>query len=233
MLSTLLEDRQPNESNDMYRAIIPFIIVFILSCSGPARFHCGNEYCGQDEWQKAINIIYLANFPKDKPYKGVLWEDDFLNAWVTTGNSINITAKMLYELETQESRVAVGAHEIAHLKQVHYYSNLGLAILANALIIVGEMYAPYSSQATNPIGRMGLAAFSRKHESEADRLAVQYLRKANYGKEDFLDLLYWMQDTLPDNGSNPLFRTHPHIIERINDIESLPDDPPMIMAMHD
>ena len=217
----------------MYKAIIPFIITFIISCSGPARLGCDNEYCGQDEWQNAINIIYLANFPKDKPYRGVVWKDNFLNAWVSTGSDINITAEMLYQLKTQERRVAVVAHEMAHLKQGHYYSNLGLAIIANALIITGELYMPYSSQVTNPLGSMGLAAFSRSHESEADRLAIQYLRKANYGKEDFLDLLYWMKDAFPDKRINPLLRTHPHINERINDIESLQDNPPMIMAYHD
>ena len=216
----------------MYKIIIPTIIAFFIGCSGPARLSCDNEYCGQDEWQNAINIIYLSNFPKDKPYRGVVWKDNFLNAWVSTGSDINITAEMLYQLETQERRVAVVAHEMAHLKQGHYYSNLGLAIIANALIITGELYMPYSSQVTNPLGSMGLAAFSRSHESEADRLAIQYLRKANYSKEDFLDLLYWMKDTLPDNRINPLLRTHPHINERINDIESLPDDPPMIMAYH-
>ena len=82
---------------------------------------------------------------------------------------------------------------------------------------------------------MGLAAFSRSHESEADRLAVQYLRKANYRKEDFLDLLYWMEDTLPDHAFDPLLRTHPHVTERIKDIEALPNDPEpvYIVASHD
>ena len=212
---------------------IIFLLLFITSCASPARYNCNYEYCGQDEWQNAINRIYLANFPEDEPYEGVLWKDDFMNAWVSTGNKINITALMLYELGTPERRAAVVAHELAHLKQGHYYTKLGTAILANILIITGEAYMPYSSYVTNPLGSIGLAAFSRSHESEADLLAVQYLRKAHYGKEDFLDLLYWMEDTLPDHAVDPLLRTHPHVTERIKDIEALPDDPPMIMAMHD
>ena len=217
----------------MKKVILSVLFLFI-SCASPAQFLCNQkEYCGQDDWQSAINSITIPNFPNDKPYLGVVYKDNFMNAWVSTGNEVNITAYMLYELKTKARRAAVAAHELAHLKQGHYYSNLGLAIIANALIITGELYMPYSSQFTNPLGSMGLAAFSRSHESEADRLAIQYLRKANYSKEDFLDLLYWMKDTLPDNRINPLLRTHPHINERINDIESLPDDPPMIMAYHD
>ena len=94
---------------------------------------------------------------------------------------------------------------------------------------------PYSSQVTNTFGGWGLAAFSRSHESEADRLAVQYLRKANYSKKDFLDLLYWMKETLPDHAFDPLLRTHPHINDRIKAIEELPDEPETsvyIMASH-
>ena len=217
------------------KALFLSLLIFITACASPARLLCNYEYCGQDEWQTAINRIFLANFPEDDPYEGVLWKDDFMNAWVTTGNKVNITALMLYNLETPERKAAVVAHELAHLKQGHYYSKLGLAILANALVITGELYMPYSSYVTNPLGSMGLAAFSRSHESEADRLAVQYLRKANYRKEDFLDLLYWMEDTLPDHAFDPLLRTHPHVTERIKDIEALPNDPEpvYIVASHD
>ena len=92
------------------------------------------------------------------------------------------------------------------------------------MIITGEAYMPYSSQVTGTVANWGLAAFSRSHESEADRLAIQYLRKANYKKEDFLDLLRWMQDTLPDRVFDPLLRTHPHISERIRNIEALDEE---------
>ena len=199
-------------------------LIFIASCASPARLLCNYEYCGQDEWQTAINRIYLANFPEDEPYEGVLWKDNFMNAWVTDGNKVNITALMLYELGTPSRRAAVAAHELAHLKQGHYYTKLGMAIIANAMIITGEAYMPYSSQVTGTVANWGLAAFSRSHASEADRLAIQYLRKANYKKEDFLDLLRWMQDTLPDRVFDPLLRTHPHISERIRSIEALDDE---------
>ena len=204
--------------------IIVIFLFFITSCASPGKYPCGYEYCGQNQWQNAINRIYLANFPEDEPYEGVLWKDNFMNAWVADGNKVNITASMLYELGTPSRRAAVAAHELAHLKQGHYHTKLGMAIIANAMIITGEAYMPYSSQVTGTFANWGLAAFSRSHESEADRLAVQYLRKANYSKDDFLDLLRWMQGTLPDHSFDPLLRTHPHISERIRNIEALDND---------
>jgi len=215
----------------MKKLFLSILLLSVISCASPARFLCSQEYCGQDDWQNAINSVTVPNFPNDEAYLGVIYLDDFMNAWVSTGNEINITSYMLYELGTKAKRAAVVAHELAHLKQGHYYSRLGLAIVANALIITGEVYMPYSSQLTDPLASIGFAAFSRSHESEADRLAVQYLRKANYRKKDFLDLLYWMRDTLPNNSVNPLLRTHPHITERIKNIEALPNDPEPVYVM--
>ena len=203
------------------RILSLFLIIYITGCAGPARHLCGNEYCGQDQWQNAINIIAAANFPTDEPYQGILWKDNFMNAWVTSGHTINITAKMNYQLETQSRRVAVVAHEIAHLKKGHYYQHVGVTIIANAMIYTAEMYYPGSHYYSSSISNIGGAAFSRMHESEADRLAVKYLRKAGYSKKDFLDLLYWMRDNFPDDNFNPLLASHPHVSERINDIEGM------------
>lgn len=202
------------------RILSLFLILYIAGCASPARSLCGYEYCGQDQWQKAINTITLANFPNET-YEGVLWKDDFKNAWVTIGNTINITAEMNYHLVTQSRRAAVVAHEIAHLKKGHYYQHIGAVIVANAAIITAEVYVPGSQYYSNSLGNIGVAAFSRKHESEADALAIKYLRKAGYSKEDFLDLLYWMRDTLPNDNFNPLLSSHPHISERITDIKKL------------
>ena len=195
-------------------------LAFIASCASPAIYLCGDTYCGQDHWQDAIDEVVSANFP-DETYEGVLWEDDFMNAWVTTGNQIHTTAEMNYHLETHERRVAVVAHELAHLKLGHYYQKVGVNIIANALILVTEIHYPGSQYYTNSLGNIGVSAFSRSQESEADRIAIQYLEKADYSKEDFLDLLYWMRDTFPSDFYNPLTATHPHISERIQDIKEL------------
>ena len=62
--------------------ITEIFLVFITSCASPVRYLCGYEYCGQDEWQNAINRIYLTNFPEVESYEGVRWKDNFMNAWV-------------------------------------------------------------------------------------------------------------------------------------------------------
>ena len=202
------------------RLLSLFIIYITVGCASPASYLCGDTYCGQDQWQRAIDEVVSANFPDEK-YDGVLWKDNFMNAWVTVGNQINTTAEMNYHLETHERRVAVVAHELAHLKLGHYYQKVGVYVATNALILVTEVHYPGSQYYTNSLGGVGMSAFSRSMESEADRIAIRYLKKANYSKEDFLDLLYWMRDNFPSHVHNPLTATHPHISERIQDIKNI------------
>lgn len=93
------------KGNEMKKTFLSVTFLFIISCASPAKFLCHQqEYCGQDDWQSAINSITIPNFPNDKPYLGVIYKDDFMNAWVSTGNEINITAYMLYELKTKAKR---------------------------------------------------------------------------------------------------------------------------------
>ncbi len=200
------------------RILSLFIIYIVVGCASPASYLCGDRYCGQDQWQDAIDDVVAANFPNES-YEGVLWADDFMNAWVSTGKQINITAVLNYHLETRERRVAIVAHELAHLKQGHYYQKLAVHIATNTIVLVTEIHYPGSQYYTNSLGSFGMSAFSRSKESEADRIAIQYLEKANYTKEDFLDLLYWMRDNLPQSFHNPLTATHPHVLERIEDIK--------------
>ena len=92
-----------------------FLILFLLvGCQSTKGKNCAG--CAYDVflWKTAVGTIALANFPEEE-FNAVVHYADYSNAWVTTGNEINITANLLHEL-SKEQRVAVAAHEIAHLK---------------------------------------------------------------------------------------------------------------------
>ena len=97
------------------------ILVFFLSgCAGGggiSRNQCGSQQdCGHQitYWQNAIDTVAQANFPDEK-FNAIVHHKDFKNAWVTSGNNINITGLLLDTLKFDQV-VAVAAHEIAHLK---------------------------------------------------------------------------------------------------------------------
>lgn len=67
-------------------------------------------------------------------------------------------------------------------------------------------------------------AFGREYELEADRLAVDYIRRAGLQKSDYLEFLQWMRDHLEDpeaSESTSLFATHPGTAERISAIQEM------------
>jgi len=96
------------------------LIFFLGGCAGLAgisRSQCGSQqYCDRHitSWQNAIDAVVKANFPNEK-FNAIVHYKDFKNAWVTTGENINITAPLLNTLNFNQM-VAVAAHEIAHLK---------------------------------------------------------------------------------------------------------------------
>jgi len=96
------------------------LVFFLSGCAGGggiSRSRCGSQQdCNHHitYWQNAIDAVVQANFPNEK-FNAIVHYKDFKNAWVTTGENINITASLLDTLNFNQM-VAVAAHEIAHLK---------------------------------------------------------------------------------------------------------------------
>ena len=96
------------------------LALMVTGCAGGggvSRSQCDSQQdCNHHitYWQNAINVVVQANFPDEK-FIAVVHYKDFKNAWVTSGNNINITGLLLDTLKFDQM-VAVAAHEIAHLK---------------------------------------------------------------------------------------------------------------------
>ena len=96
------------------------LLLALTACAGGggiSRNQCGSQQdCGHQitYWQNAIDTVAQANFPDEK-FTAIVHHKDFKNAWVTSGENINITGLLLDTLKFDQM-VAVAAHEIAHLK---------------------------------------------------------------------------------------------------------------------
>ena len=96
------------------------LLLALTGCAGGggiSRNQCGSqEDCDHHitYWQNAIDTVARANFPGEK-FNAIVHHKDFKNAWVTSGENINITGLLLDTLKFDQM-VAVAAHEIAHLK---------------------------------------------------------------------------------------------------------------------
>jgi len=171
-------------------------------------------------WRTAVDTITLANFPEEE-FNAVVHYADFSNAWVTTGNEINITANLLHEL-SKEQRIAVAAHEIAHLKAGHYYTKLGVSILTSIGFSVLNIFVPGAGYSEYLIKPALVGGFSRPQELKADMMGVEYMIRAGYSSEYFLQLLEVFRKKSGDkSGEASYFSTHPSNEERMQQIINL------------
>jgi predicted Zn-dependent protease len=205
----------------MKKPFLFFLILFLLAgCQSVNDKGCAG--CAYDMflWKTAVDTIALANFPEEE-FIAVVHYADFSNAWVSTGNEINITANLLHEL-SKEQRVAVAAHEIAHLKAGHYYTKLGVSILTSIGFSVLNVFVPGAGYSEYLVKPALVGGFSRPQELEADKMGVEYLNKADYSPEYFLQLLEVFRKK---SGEEPeeasYFSTHPTNEERMQQIMNL------------
>jgi beta-barrel assembly-enhancing protease len=205
----------------MKKPFLFFLILFLLAgCQSTNGKDCAG--CAYDVflWKTAVDTVALANFPEEE-FNAVVHYADYSNAWVTTGNEINITANLLHEL-SKEQRVAVAAHEIAHLKAGHYYTKLGVSILTSIGFSVLNVFVPGAGYSEYLVKPALVGGFSRPQELEADKMGVEYLNKAGYSPEYFLQLLEVFRKK---SGKEPeeasYFSTHPTNEERMQQIINL------------
>ena len=200
-------------------------LIFIMSCAGPNTQICHpsqSQNCLNytETWGKSLDRVVVANFPDEIGfYKPVVHKANFLNAWVTTGSEINISLKLLKKLDAT-GRICVISHELAHLKNNHYYSKIGISVFTTATMSVAGSFVPglgYLNRFVNPVVTN---TFGRQFELNADRLAVKYIQKAGLEKYDYVEFLYWMKKNLEssDHPKTSLFSTHPATQERIEEL---------------
>ena len=129
-------------------------------------------------------------------YKGVVWEDDFKNAWVVKGREIHITKKFLDNLNGFQ-QLAVAAHELGHLKLGHYYSRIGIILVDTPLHkSANTSRGHYQGDTPNPLPK----GFGVEQEEEADRIAVQFIEQAGLRPKVYLDLLMFLAKGSTDPG---------------------------------
>ena len=205
----------------MKKTFLIFLFLFLLvGCQSTRSVDCTE--CTHDLflWKTAVDTIALANFPEEE-FNAVVHYADFSNAWVTSGNEVNITANLLHEL-SKEQRIAVAAHEIAHLKAGHYYTKLGVSILTSIGFSVLNIFIPGAGYSEYLIKPALVGGFSRPQELEADKMGVEYMIRAGYSSEYFLQLLEVFRENLGDKpGEASYFSTHPTNEERMQQIINL------------
>lgn len=175
---------------------------------------------------------YLQSKGASKMIKGFKWEYNLVqspeaNAWCMPGGKIAIYTGILPITKTEAGLAAVMGHEVAHAIAKHgnerMSQTLGAQLLGAAGSVALSSKNPQQANAFNQAfgvsSQLGLLAFSRKHELEADEMGMMFMAKAGYHPKEAIDL--WRRMAAQGGQKPPEFlSTHPHESTRIAKLQA-------------
>ncbi len=174
--------------------------------------------------QKVGARIVSAAGMGDRPWEYVLFDDDQPNAFVIPGNKVGVNTGLFKVVKNDDQLAAVLGHETGHVIAKHAAERASQQMASQAVISVAAGATKGNvSQAVSNYGGLGaelgfLLPYSRKQESEADRIGVDLMVKAGYKASEAIAL--WQNMMAAGNQAPPEFlSTHPSDKTRIKDLE--------------
>ena len=174
----------------------------------------------------------------DKPkqhYSFFIVKDPQINAFAAPGGYIAVNSGLITITQSQAELASVIAHEIGHITQNHLQrafeaSKKDAPLMALVLLGAIAAGAGSSGDAASAIllGGQGALAqkqinFTRKDETEADRVGIQTLAKAGFNPEAMAEFFGRMADTMRTGSAGDvpsLLQDHPVTTTRISDAKA-------------
>jgi beta-barrel assembly-enhancing protease len=194
-----------------------------------------------NDYINTLGYRLVSDSPRpDQPFTFFVVRDPSINAFALPGGFVGVNAGLITTTSNESELAAVLAHEISHVTQQHLvraveaeqkYAPLMILAMVGA-IAASAHQSPYSTS-NSGIGAIaaaeGLAAqmqinFTRADESEADRVGIQTLAKANFDPDAMAEFFGRMQRALRpgfDETDVPaLLMDHPVTTARISEAKA-------------
>ncbi len=185
--------------------------------------------------QLGYRLVAACDKPKDH-FAFFIMKDPVINAFAAPGGYIAVNSGLIQITRSESELAGVIAHEIGHITQNH----LQRAFEASkkdaplmALVLLGAIAAgagAHAGDATGAILMGGQGAimqkqinFTRKDETEADRVGIQTLAKADFDPNAMAGFFERMSDTMrvgSGEGVPELLQDHPVNTTRISDAKA-------------
>lgn len=179
----------------------------------------------------AVEKYMNSNKKFKKRIAGYKWQfnvvnDKMVNAWCMPGGKVVVYTGLLPITENETALAVVMGHEIAHAIARHgnermsqgLLVQLGGAALSVALSTRSAATQDLFNQSYGVASGLGVLAYSRKHESEADQLGLVFMAKAGYNPKEAV--AFWERMAKASKGGGmAILSTHPSDEKRIADIK--------------
>ena len=178
-----------------------------------------------EQYMKENNYeTYLDGFQWDFN----LIEEDVMNAWCMPGGKVAFYTGIMETCQDEKGIAVVMGHEVAHAIANHGRERMSSGLVANGLLGGVSVAMGQNPSMTNEIlmqsigagTKLGMLSFSRKHESEADKMGLIFMAMAGYDPAEAPK--FWERMSANSSGSQqPEFMsTHPAHDTRISDLKA-------------
>jgi len=175
---------------------------------------------------------YMTSHNMGKEVADYKWEFNLVdskevNAWCMPGGKVVVYTGLLPVTQNETALACVMGHEIAHAIARHGNERMSQGLIAQGIQVAGAVALNRNPQAQNIFlqsfgvgGNVGLMAFSRQNELEADHLGVIFMAMAGYNPQEAIP--FW-QRMANMGGQKPpeLLSTHPSDARRVQQLQQL------------
>lgn len=181
--------------------------------------------------QAAVEKFMNANKKYKKRIAGYNWQfnltkdDKTINAWCMPGGKVMVYTGLLPVTMNETALAVVMGHEIAHAIARHGNERMSQQMAVSTGGKIVSILAENTSKETQDIfntsygnvAGLGILAYSRKHELEADKLGLVFMAMAGYDPKEAVAFWQRMAQLTKDSGF-ALLSTHPSDETRIAEI---------------
>ncbi len=176
-----------------------------------------------DKFMRANGMVEEANNYK---WEFNLIEDEMMNAWCMPGGKVVFYTGILPVCKNIDGLAAVMGHEIAHAFAKHGQERMTSSYgqqLGGMAVAIGTSGESQESQILwNTIygvgSQVGMLAYSRTHESEADKLGMVFMIMAGYEPKEAIDVWIRMSELSGKKAPPQFLSTHPSNETRIKNL---------------
>ncbi|WP_456423177.1 M48 family metallopeptidase [Lutibacter sp.] len=178
-----------------------------------------------DKFMRANGMVKEANSYR---WEFNLIEDKTINAWCMPGGKVVFYTGILPVCKNTDGIAAVMGHEVAHAFAKHGQERMTSAYgqqLGGIAVALGtNKKDPKTRMLWNTIygvgSTVGMLAYSRTHETEADKLGMVFMIMAGYNPEEAINV--WIRMSELNTGKKPpeFLSTHPSNQTRIKNLKA-------------
>jgi predicted Zn-dependent protease len=175
------------------------------------------------EYVSRVGQNLVRNSDAKVPFTIKVLDSEEVNAFALPGGFFFVNSGLILKAESESEIAGVMAHEIAHVAARHGTRNATKGQIAQIGMIAMSIAIPYGwtgyaiRQGASLAIPLSFLQFSQAMEREADYLGLQYMYKAGYDPNAFVDFFEKIQslEKRKPGSLSKVFSTHPMTDNRI------------------